>query len=85
MLYEVITDISAHPDIHCGYEVSAKGRNIFGTFPERRQMKPNHIEPVEEVLTKTAVFNFFLNGPVRGGNYSDIKFNLAYRTKSLYT
>ena len=58
--------------VEVGEEVVDQERNVLLALSERREMDWDHVEPVEEILTK-GLFLYRLNEVlVRGGDYSNV-------------
>src|SRR5258707_6796670 len=49
--------------------------DIFSSLPKRRQMNPDNIQSIEEVLAKVLLGDLMLQSLVRRGNNSDVRFD----------
>src|SRR5215510_3396787 len=53
-------------------EAAGDRQDVLRPFPQRRQPDLEHVEPVEEVFSESAVPDFLFQILVGGGNHSDI-------------
>ena len=62
----------AQPLGHLPGEVSEQLGDVLGAFPQRRNVQPNHVQPVIQVGAEFAPFHRFLHRTAGGGEHPHI-------------